>query len=177
MFEHLRLLQPTERSIVLQTHKGREIRNLIDSEPEDCHRQKYQLLLRRNPNWVERKPMAGGYNCVGHVLAARRTGVFDDLEDQLKVIFDDDGYRLLRENESPRVGDLATYWMPSNPRDTFLHVALIVEMKDGVTKASPRIPWVLSKMDSTSGEVLHHFNQVTFIEGVEHVVRYWTDRP
>jgi hypothetical protein len=50
-------------------------------------------------------------------------------------------------------------------------------MVEGVTEESPRIPWVLSKLDSTSGEVLHHFNDVTFIEGVEHLVIFWTDRP
>src|SRR5437660_1268307 len=89
MLENLRLRKATERSIVLQTRRGREIKNVIDVEPEHYHVQKYQLLLRKHPRWKERKPPAGGYNCVGHVWASRRTGVFDDLEDQLSVIFDD----------------------------------------------------------------------------------------
>jgi hypothetical protein len=178
LLESLRLRESTEKRIVLQTRKGREIRNVIDVDPDYWHIQNYQRLLKEHPGWTERKPPVGGYNCVGHVWASRRTGVFDDLEDQLKVILDDDGYRYIDiEKEKPHPGDLVTYWRPAHPRPMFLHVGMIVNMKEGPSKESPRIPWVLSKMDSTSGEVLHHFNDVKFIQGVEHITSFWTDRP
>lgn len=153
MLENLRMRQSTERRIVLQTRKGREIKNTIDIDPEDRHILKYQALMRKHRRWQERKPPAGGYNCIGHVWASRRTGIFDDVEDQLQVIYDDDGYRVVDSaKEQPRPGDLVTYWQPAHPRPRFLHIAMITCMVEGVTKESPRIPWVLSKLDSTSGK-------------------------
>ncbi len=121
MLENLRLHRGTERSIVLQTRRGREIKNVIDVDPEYHHLEKYRLVFQKHPRWEERKPPVGGYNCVGHVWASRRTGVFDDLEDQLNIIFEDDGYRVVdpaREKLQP--GDLVTYWLPAHPRPTFL---------------------------------------------------------
>jgi hypothetical protein len=101
------------------------------------------------------------------------------VEEELQKIFEDDGYRRTSE-EGLKVGDLVTYWLPEQPRLKFLHVGMIFELKEmalGMTGHSVRIPWVLSKMDSTSGEVLHHYRDVTFIEGVEPEVVFLTDRP
>jgi hypothetical protein len=176
MFERLMLHDFSERSIVLQTRLGRPITNVIDVEADDRARRKWGRLLAKH-GWTERKAATGGYNCVGHVFASRRTGVFDDLEEQLEKIFVDDGYRVVRrEDEVLMPGDLVTYWMPNGLKSTFLHIGMIVEMREGVIKSSLRIPWVLSKMDSTSGEALHHFSKVEFIAGVQHRVEFWTDR-
>jgi hypothetical protein len=104
--------------------------------------------------------------------------VFDDLEDQLQIIFEDDGYRMVDDRkERLKQGDLVTYWMPQQPKPIFLHIGMIFEIRPGVSEDSPGIPWVLSKLDSTSGEVLHHYHDVTFIEGVNHEVRFVTNRP
>jgi hypothetical protein len=177
MFEHLRLLKPGETGIVLQTRLGHNIKNAIDIDPDETHVRRFQGLVHKF-GWNERKPATGGYNCVGHIWACRRTGVFDDVEDQLNLIFKDDGYRVIDPaKESLVPGDLATYWRPAYPRPTFLHVGMIVEMRQGLTPQSPRIPWVLSKIDSTSGEVFHGVQNIEFIKGVNHLVIYWTDRP
>ncbi len=174
MFEEARMLGSTERSIVLQTHRGRDVKNLIELEPGPAERRKYERLLQQYGTfWVPRKPSTGLYNCAGHVWASRRTGIFENGE--WTKILEDDGYRQLPTGKGPQPGDLVIH------RDAqlgFLHVAMILELRPGVTDASPRIPWVLSKWDSTSGEVLHHFQDVPFgKQGFVLVVECWTDRP
>jgi hypothetical protein len=177
MFESALLLGTTERSIVVQTHRGRDIQNSIEPPVGDAERRKYERLLQQfGQNWVRRKPATGVYNCAGHVWASRRTSIFE--ESEYEAILKDDGYRQLEEGERPLVGDLVLY-RDQDARIGFLHVGIIVELRPGITAESPRIPWVLSKWDSASGEVLHqltdagHFYRAPFAP----VAEYWTERP
>ncbi|HWE36572.1 MAG TPA: hypothetical protein VG406_08400 [Isosphaeraceae bacterium] len=171
------MLGPTRRSIALQTHRGSDIKNEIAPGPEERHVRKYRLLFERfRPRWTERKPPSGAYNCVGHVWACRRTAVFDDLERQITVICRADGYRAIdRLREPLAVGDLATYWEAARGHRTFWHVGVISELRPGLAAGSPPIPYVLSKWDDTSGEVLHNYADHPFPDGIE--VEFWTDRP
>jgi hypothetical protein len=173
MFEEAQLLGSTERSIVVQTRRGREVKNLIELEPGEREQRKYERLFKQYGRyWVRRKPASGVYNCAGHVWASRRTAIFE--ESAWEMILQDDAYRKLPSGEQPMPGDLVIY------RDSnvgFLHVGMILELRSGITQESSRIPWVLSKWDSTSGEVLHHVQDVPFNQ--QHFTflwEYWSDR-
>lgn len=172
MFGNLIFADEPDKCIVLQTRRGRDVTNAIDPPPRYDQIQKYQRILEKHPFWVRRLGPTGGYNCVGHVWANRRTGVYDD--DQIQVIFDDDGFRAVNASlEKLHPGDLATYWERGLPK-RFLHVGLIVELRE-VQGLQKTVPWVLSKWDATSGEVLHALNDAEF--GLDFEVTFWTDRP
>jgi hypothetical protein len=173
MFEELRLLGPTERNIVVQTRKGTSIENVIEAEPGEPEQRRYQLLLKRiGQNWRERKPAAGVYNCAGHVWASRRTSILAD--DAWRTILQEDGYRRLSDTESPVAGDLVIYRDSTN--QSFNHVGAILELCEGVALGSPRVPRVLSKWNSTSGEVIHLSRDVPYdLQSV--TIEYWTDCP
>jgi hypothetical protein len=100
--------------------------------------------------------------------------VYDDLENVLRTIFIDDGYRVVdRQRESVAQGDLATYWFSAKSRTGFCHVGTVFEMRIG--PGNVKSPWVLSKWNDYSGEVLHYFGDHAMPRGVE--VEFWTDRP
>jgi hypothetical protein len=178
MFEELRLLGPTERSIIVQTRQGTSIENVIELTPAAPERRRYSLLLERfGANWWERKPATGVYNCAGHVWASRRTAILKP--ECWRVILKEDGYRSLSSlplAETPVVGDLVLY--ADTETGEYIHVGMIMEMRKGMSPESPRIPWVLSKWNSTSGEVMHYVHDVPY--GKQHILtttEYWTDRP
>jgi len=186
MFEAQRLLGDTTRSIVLQTRAGGKIVNEITLPPTPGQIKDRENLAKKFPAWENRKPPTGGYNCAGHVWAARRTGIFDDFDDQVMTILKDDGYRLLAVGEELKRGDLALYWEFLSPRKNLYHVGMIFDLRStrellGLeSAASPRsalIPWVLSKPDAFSGEILHHERHVYFYPDAKYSIEYWTDRP
>jgi hypothetical protein len=184
MFEAQRLFGTTARSIVLQTRRGTPITNEITLEPTARQISEREEVARRFPAWEHRKPATGGYNCAGHVWAARRTGIFDDFDRQVQTILADDGYRVVGPGEEPMRGDLALYWESVTPRRNLHHVGIVFEVRDsilllpGTANVNPgRVPWVLSKPDAFSGEVLHHLNHVYFYPDAKYSVEYWTDRP
>jgi hypothetical protein len=174
MFEELRLFGPTVRSIVLQTHRSNNITNEIALEPDERRRRINEALRKQHPGWKDRKPPCGVYNCVGHVWACRRTAVYDDLEHQVLNILVDDGYDTLDwPRETLVVGDVVTYWNSAKTHKGFIHVGTVFELRY-VTEGGQQIPWVLSKWDDASGEVLHHYQDCPFSEEIE--PEFWTDR-
>ncbi|HEY2910873.1 MAG TPA: hypothetical protein VGI99_11545 [Gemmataceae bacterium] len=184
MFEAQRILGDTRRSIIVQTRAGTPIANEITLDPIEKQIEAFHQLAGKHPGWEVRKPPVGGYNCAGHVWASRRTGLFDDLDAAALTILKEDGYRLLSETEEPQRGDLVLYWESLNPRRSLYHVGVVFELRPSLQLAgaaqevSPRrIPWILSKLDAFSGEVLHNMNQVYFYPGAQYSVEHWTDRP
>ena len=177
MFEEQRLLGPTGRSIVLQTHRGRPIENEIALEPDERLIKKYNDLSKEHRFWWERKPPSGVYNCVGHVWASRRTAVYaPDIETKILRIFEDDGYRVVDwPGESLAPGDLATYWESARGHKGFWHVGIVSEIRQGLVGGSQPAPWILSKWDDASGEVLHYYKDCPFSPEIE--AEFWTDRP
>jgi len=175
MFEEARLLGSTERRIIVETRKGTRLPNLIELEPGEPERRRYELLLKKyGRNWTERKPATGGYNCAGAVWASRRTALLET--ESWKTVLREDGYRRLDEDEGPMVGDLVLY--VEKETGEFWHVGCVMELRQGVTPDSPLIPRVLSKWDSVSGEVLHNVDDVPYgQQGFSVTKEYWTDRP
>jgi len=177
MFEEIRLFGGPNR-IALQTRKKRDIPNLIESEPGPEQIAKFQRLAASfGAQWEVRKPPAGGYNCAGHVWASRRTSILEPA--QCWSILDDDGYRHLTPHDVPFPGDLALYLDLDRSRsESLLHVSEVVSMVAGVANGAPPIARVLSKWDSTSGEVLHLVHHVPFRrQGFRYDWEFWTDRP
>jgi len=177
MFEEARLLGPTERSVVVQTRQGTNIKNLIELEPGPGERATYQRFVAKfGKNWVPRKSPTGIYNCAGHVWASRRTAILE--EDQWRLILREDGYRRLGEHEEPAPDDLALYVDVDARGEALLHVARVLGLCRGVAPDSRRIPWVVSKWNSTSGEAMHHVHDVPYGRQEFHFrMEYWTDRP
>ena len=175
VFEEAKLVGPTERSIVVQTREGTNITNVIEPEPGVQQRQFYRLLLQRHGrHWEERKPATGGYNCAGHIWASRRTALLDPSE--WRVILREDGYRQLLNREPKFPGDVVLYVERST--DEILHVARILRLRRGVAPGARRIPWVLSKWDSKSGEVLHSAYDIPYNDqGIPVRIEWWSDRP
>ena len=175
MFEELRLLGSTEQSIVVQTRKGTNVKNVIELDPGDRELRVYDLLLRKSGgNWVRRKPPTGVYNCAGHVWASRRTSILE--EDQWRLSLAEDGYRRLSEAEAPAPDDLVLYVDADS--NGFLHVARILELRSGIGSDSHPLAWVLSKRDSISGEAMHFDHDVSHLhQGFRVRTEYWTDRP
>ena len=175
MFEELKLLGSTERSIVVQTRKGTSVENLIEADPGETGRRRYRLLLERfGQHWRERTPAIGVYNCAGHVWASRRTSILAD--DVWRTVLREDEYRSLSDAETPVAGDLALY--VDDESGQYLHVGMILEMGDGIAPESPKIPRILSKLNSAFGEIVHYERDLPYgKQGISARVEYWTDRP
>ena len=174
MFEIVKLGGSRESGIALETRKRTPLRNSQAPEVDQTAIQKFQRLLQRYTGWELRKTACGLYNCFGLVWASRRTAIYD--EPAVKNILQDDGYRELQNNESPSPGDVALYY--DAQRKSILHVGLICELRQlyaGSEESRQRIPWILSKWNDTSGEVLHHFNEVPW-QPNDFTVAFWTER-
>jgi hypothetical protein len=175
MFEETRLLRSPERTIVVQTRTGKNVKNLVEAEPGFRELRRYRAIVKKY-GWVERKPAVGVYNCAGHVWASRRTAILEP--DQWRLILREDGYRPLSPGAGPSPGDLALYVDREN--DDLLHVAEVLALRTGIGPETPKKPWLLSKLDSTAGEVMHYESDLVKYYtdlGFQVAVHYWTDRP
>jgi hypothetical protein len=164
-----------EESIVVQTRLGKPVANAKAPDPSDQCRRVFERLVHRHPAWLVRRTPTGIYNCAGHVWASRRTAIYE--QEAWEQVLREDGYRQRQGFEHPTVGDLVIY--RDGPSQSLLHVGQIVELRRlevGQEQAQGVIPWVLSKLGPTSGEVLHHFQQAPY-EQFEASISYWTEIP
>lgn len=174
MFETVRLLGSDETELALQTRRSRQIRNAQAAEVvTDKAREVFARLSANHGRWEPRKPACGVYNCSGHVWASRRTAIYE--ESEIEKILADDGYRALRD-ERPTISDLVLYYV----NNTLYHVGVVFEFRRldvivelGDTREVDAAPWVLSKWNDSSGEVLHHVNDVPWADCE---VKFITDR-
>lgn len=175
MFEEVLLGREKARSIELQTRLGNRIENSVAMEPIPDHAaRKFDRLVEKHPRWMIRKSAIGFYNCFGHIWASRRTAVYDQFDEAVLRVRDDDGYRKVDwEKETPVSGDVVTYWEKVDPYSGCVHVARVVQFRAREKTLPPEI-FALSKWDDVCGEVLHEVNDVPF-EGMR--MEYWTDRP
>lgn len=173
LFERARMIGTQGRELCLETRgartgKPRRIGNEMGLDRVEAgQEQKFRDMVQKY-GWTLRRGPTGAYNCAGHVWAARRTGIFESAE--WNKILDDDGYRKLDGGETPRAGDLVIYRFRQD--DDFIHVAEVVAVRnDKIT--------VLSKLDATSGEVLHQPGNVPYAEQQlgAFYFDYWTERP
>lgn len=177
MFELPHLAGSRERGIEVQTRLAARIPNSQALEPDSQSVAVFERLLEKHPNWILRKRPCGIYNCAGHAWASRRTAIYE--QKWYERILQDDGYRRIGVSEEPSHSDLAIYFILGSRQ--IMHVGIVTELRwvehsGSSSSAGQRIPWVLSKWNDASGEVLHHVNDVPFGEG-NWEVSFWTDRP
>ncbi len=169
MFELQRLLQGGGRELALQTRKTRQIANEVQCDPSPADVRAFNRLVQKH-GWAVRKPPCGGYNCAGHVWAARRTAILSDADwDKIK---EDDGYREFFDERECAIGDLVVY--RDSQRRGYVHVAEIVELRP-LAGSDFWVIWVISKLGACKGEVLH--NCYNFPDRNHCEVTFWTDRP
>lgn len=174
MFEYAKLIGTPPEGIALETRRKHAIKNQQAPDPDYQSQRVDQLRKDQHPAWELRKNCTGLYNCYGQVWASRRTAIYD--ADQLEIIRNDDGYTELRDDERPERGDLAVYRATNGGR-SIMHVGLVVELRQlsvGGIILDPT-PWILSKWNDASSEVVHHFNDVPWDTG-SFTLSYWTDR-
>lgn len=175
MFDLASLVGSSPQGIRLQTRARREIPNSQAGTPSTRMVGIFNLLVAKHPKWEIRTSPCGIYNCFGQIWAARRTAIYD--QSSVDAILDDDQYRLLGQAEPVRQGDVALY--SDEPSGNFLHAGLVCELRgivdsNGIRHGAP-IPWILSKWNDSSGEVVHHFLDVPWPAN-EFRVRFYTDR-
>ena len=175
MFESVKLLGSDEYPIALDTRMRNGVHNCQAPPVDDQARQKFNLLLNRHRSWELRKPPCGFYNCFGHLWASRRTAIYEQAE--VDKIFKDDGYRQLALTDTLR-GDVAAYLDPTG--QNLYHCGILYERRpltipNGTPIGEPT-PWILSKWNDSSGEVLHHWNDVPWAED-DFMIEWWTERP
>jgi hypothetical protein len=173
MFEGVALLGNTESSIALSTRKGAPIENLVELAPGEREIGIFRRYTEKHgANWEPRRAATGVYNCAGLVWASRRTSILDPGE--WDKIISDDGYKWLPEGQLPVAGDIAVYVDQDN--DEIYHVARVAFLRPGIV-GGKKIPWAISKWNSTSGESIHSVYDVPFDkEGVNCALKYVTDR-
>jgi hypothetical protein len=177
MFELARFAGTSGRGIIVQTRKGHEgeLENYIAPEVTTQSANLYAAKRNRHPNWIQRKPATGVYNCAGMVWASRRT-TLPNPSDWQKVLHEDN-YRPLQASEVPHVGDLVIYRRKNHAE--ILHVASVfsIHRLDDHDPNSRVAIRALSKWDNQSGEDSHALDDLVLNGGEEYVREFWTDRP
>ena len=176
MFDEFRLLgtNADQRRIVVQTRSGSNLENFVGpSAGPVCHNH-FNALRQRHPHWEVRKEACGVYNCAGMVWASRRASLPNP--DDWRLILSEDGYRPLRNGESVAIGDIAVYIRRGGTE--ILHVGRVcrldrLQVYGHSTQTHPRI---LSKLDLSSGEAIHAFDDVVLNGGEAFEVHILTDR-
>lgn len=107
------------------------------------------------------------YNCIGLVVACRRTWV--DTEELIEIL-QDDGFRRLPGAASVNVGDLVIY---HDEEGEVCHVGVINSKDVAAVGVQGDFLWVLSKWGA-DGEYLHRLTDVPALLG--RPTQYWTDR-
>jgi hypothetical protein len=175
LFQGAKIVGSSPTELPLATRKGNRIPNEVIPDPDDAERHKADLFVKLfGKHWEPRKPHLGVYNCAGHVWASRRTAILD--EEAVRLILVDDSYRRVGNDELVLPGDLALYWhVPTGAKGTWLHVGMVCDIR---ILGKTRIPWVLSKWGTTTGEWLHRFDDVPYDkQGFTQQIEFWTDRP
>jgi len=153
--------------LALETRTRRSIPNEPRKErPRLSLQSAVDLMKQSHPNALLRSITATD-NCVGLIVASRRTWVDPD---DLVTILIEDGYRRLRGPEEAEIGDLVVYRDGSGEisHAGLVHRKRIADPRDGTDYLQ-----VLSKWGA-DGEYLHDASDVPYLLGKP--AEYWTDR-
>jgi hypothetical protein len=156
-----------EPSLALETRSRRSIPNEPRKERAKLSLQSaVDILKQGHPNALLRS-ITATYNCVGLVVASRRTWVDPAY---LLAILVQDGYRRLRGPEEAEVGDVVVYRDDSGEVS---HVGLVSRKKIIDPRNGTDYLQVLSKWGA-DGEYFHDVSDVPYLLG--RPTEYWTDR-
>lgn len=125
------------------------------------------LEMDKNDHDITVRSLSGwGYNCVGMILASRRTWIEPDF---LLDILADDGYDVLDDQNDILPGDLVVYRRNS----TISHIGVILGHQDLIVGSSQKKLIVLSKW-GMHGEYIHEVDDVP--ERLGRKAEYYTER-
>ena len=173
MFEIVGFAASSRKSIRLDTRQGNHVDNEQSLPPDQQTVTLFDRVVDQHTHWVVRKECCGIYNCFGHVWASRRTCIYD--EEEVRKILHEDGYREINLDLADR-GDIALYlWKDS---DTIWHAGVIEPraIQTNIKGDARTVPWVISKLNDTMGEVFHPINDIHTPSRLEFDVSIWTDR-
>lgn len=154
-------------SIIMETRKNWKIPN--EMRPEAApHLLKASLAIwsKARPN-ARLRSFSGVYNCIGMVIASRRTWV--DPEDLLRVL-KEDGYRKLANESEAVCGDVVVYRDASGD---VCHAGIVLG-KNRYDPENPRDTLVVLSKWGGEGEYEHDASHVPIPCGKP--AEYWTDR-
>ncbi len=152
-----------ENELALHTKARRQIpNNLTKEKNEVARRASIDLWGDLLPNAVLRS-ITATYNCVGMVVAARRSHVTPE---HLRMVLNDDDFSRIPRNQA-REGDVVVYF----DGEEITHVGIIVA-RDFVL-ADESCEWVVSKWGD-DGEYRHKIDEVPAVYGQP--AEFWTDR-
>jgi hypothetical protein len=162
-------VSPIERtdSLLLQTRAKWSIPNDLRKErPVVALRAAVDLMRELFPE-ARLRSITSTYNCVGLVVASRRTWV--DPEHVVKILADD-GYRQLQRPEEAEAGDVVVYHDPDGEP---CHVVIVVAKNLTIPGQSRDLLTVLSKW-AADGEYVHDLTNLPLLLGQP--AQDWTDR-
>jgi hypothetical protein len=113
------------------------------------------------------RSISATYNCVGMVVASRRTWV--DPEHLVRVLTDD-GCRRLNGPEEAELGDVVIY---RDPEGEPCHVGMVIR-KNLVVPGSQQDQLTVVSKWGADGEYIHDVSKVPALLGTP--AEYWTDR-
>ncbi|MGH7173459.1 MAG: DUF7689 domain-containing protein [Gemmataceae bacterium] len=160
------LLQRSD-SLLLQTRAKWRIPNELRPERHPAAlKAAVELAHALVPDAILRS-ITATYNCVGMVVACRRTWV--DPADLVRVLRED-GYRKLKGPEESDVGDVVIY---HDDNGEPCHVGLVLRKNLLLAGGQEDLLTVLSKWGA-DGEYIHGASRVPVFLGTP--AEYWTDR-
>jgi hypothetical protein len=160
------LLQRSD-SLLLQTRARWQIPNELRPERNPAAlRAAVEIVRGIAPDAILRS-ITATYNCVGMVVAARRTWV--DPEHLVRILAED-GYRKLNGPNEAGLGDVVIY---HDPQGAACHVGFVVRKKLLLSGGQEDPLTVLSKWGA-DGEYIHGASKVPLWLGTP--AEYWSDR-
>jgi hypothetical protein len=162
-------VSPIQRtdSLQLQTRTKWSIPNELRMERPVIARRAAVDLIRELFPEARLRSITSTYNCMGLVVASRRTWV--DPEHVVKILTDD-GYRQLPRPEDAEASDVVVYYDPDGAP---CHVGIVVAKNLAVAGESRDLLTVLSKWGA-DGEYQHDLTKLPALLG--RPAQYWTDR-
>ncbi len=147
------LIKRKKSKIITQTRKKKRIPNYQGCTLSTMYKRQLHLLItRKYRNARFRSAPTNVYNCHGLVFASRRTGIHKP--EVVKKIIDEDEYKLIRNPEYVKPGDIILYHSASGDIE---HSGIIIEMP----KTPPWVPLIWSKW-GMYGEAVHRANHCEY---------------
>ena len=164
------LLRPGEPSypeLLLETRGKGKVQNQMRPELHPVVAKASIDERKKDRPDAKLRSFTGVYNCVGMVVASRRTWV--DTDDLLRIL-KEDGYRQLNSEVETRCGDLVVY---RDRQGEVSHVAIVVR-KNLYDPQNPKDTLVVLSKWGAEGEYEHDASYVPVLCGKP--AEYWTDR-
>jgi hypothetical protein len=155
-------------AIRLSTSKNNWIRNTRRLERDPGALRDAKDFMLNKYEGIKLCALSATYNCYGLVFANRRTWVH---EHDLELIFQDDGYRSLKNKYAAQVGDLVIY--RETEKGPIVHAGVVARIDNRIETKGYSL-FVLSQWGE-DGEYLHREDIVPPLFGDSR--QYWTHRP